>query len=175
MESTVKGTMKKTLMGILFFILVAAGSWLSNALPVANLVRGETNTPVFTPQATIPNVWPYQSNNIVNNKAVYDIVFRTGSTGVVKSLEITFPQGTNIVNAVLMEESGIGPGSGSITGQKLTFTITSPVSVPSGTTIRLEIGNINNPVVPSNSLAVQITTKDSIGNLIDNGVQQPTQ
>ena len=158
--------MVKNKIGIFVIVIIAAGTiWLPNV----NLVRAETNTPVFTPQATIPDVWPYQSNNIVNNKALYDIIFRTGSTGIVKNMELTFPTGSNIVKAVLLEESGIGPGSISISGQKLTYTVTSPVSIPSGTTIRAEVGNINNPVVPSNSLTIQVITRDAAGTVIDNG------
>jgi LysM repeat protein len=51
----------------------------------------------------------------------------------------------------------------------LTYSITSPVNVPSSTTIRLEVGNINNPIAASNSLSVQVTTKDTVGNVIDLG------
>jgi hypothetical protein len=124
---------------------------------------------VFTPPASLPSVWPLQSNNIVNTKAVYDILFRTGSTGVVKTIELIFPTGTNIVGGVLLEESGVGPGLLSISGQKLTYSVIGPVSIPSGTTIRLEVGNINNPLLTGTSLAVQVTTKDAVGNVIDSG------
>jgi hypothetical protein len=87
--------MGKNSIGILAFIMFTTGTlWQFNLIPDVNLVRAQTNTPVFTPQAALPSVWPLQSNNIVNTKVVYDIIFRTGSTGIVKNIELTFPLGT---------------------------------------------------------------------------------
>ena len=62
----------------------------------------------------------------------------------------------------------MGTGSTSKNGQTLIYTVTSPVNVPAGVYIRLEVWNIINP--PSlGGLSVQVTTKTSGGATIDSG------
>ena len=62
---------------------------------------------VFTPQAVSSGVLALQSNNIVNTRTAYDILFRTASAGVIKSVAMTFPQGTTLSSRVV-EVSGVG-------------------------------------------------------------------
>ena len=81
---------------------------------------------------------------------------------------MAFPQGTTLSSRVV-EVSGVGPGSFAISGQTLTYTIATPVNVPTNTLLRFEVWNINNPVTPASGLTVQVATKDSGGGTIDSG------
>ncbi|MPZ08121.1 MAG: hypothetical protein GEU26_17185 [Nitrososphaeraceae archaeon] len=113
-----------------------------------------------------------QTNNIVSARSYYDIMFRTSTSGVIKTVEMDFPPGTYVGAALLVEAIGIGPGkishSGTTaTGQTITYTVDNAVNIPAFTKIRIQLANINNPPEPSNSLTVSITTKNSAGNIID--------
>jgi hypothetical protein len=159
--------MKKSF--VLFLIVVQITS-SAGLLPFLNQVTADTSAPVLTPQQ--PRIAPTQvmvltSNNIVNAKANYDILFKTGVTGIIKSIQLTFPAGTNIANAIILEASGLPPGTLSVAGQTGTYTITNTISTPPGTAVRLEIGNIINPPNPSNAHSIKVITKDSVGNPID--------
>ena len=162
--------MKKSMIRFFILTMLAGVTFLlSSGIFVTNPVRGETNTPVTTPQITQPGIRAVQSNNIVNTQTLYDIIFRTTSAGIIKNIELTFPTGSNLNSAVLLEVSGVGSGLASISGQKLTYAITSAVSVPAAATIRLEVGNIVNPILPNNALTVQVITKNTAGAIIDSG------
>jgi hypothetical protein len=52
-------------------------------------------------------------------------------------------------------------------GEVFTYTVTNAVNVPALTNIRIQISNINNPVTPSGSLTVSITTRHPSNVVID--------
>ena len=68
---------------------------------------------------------------------------RTSTTGLIKTVQMTFPAGTFVGIILLDEAVGIGHGtiaSGTIASSPtLTYTVTSPVNIPAGTKIRLEL------------------------------------
>lgn len=79
-----------------------------------------------------------------------------------------FPAGTSVGSALLVEATGIGPGTVSASaGEVLTYTVTNAVNVPANTIIRIQMSNINNPPNPSASLTVGITTRDAANTPID--------
>jgi hypothetical protein len=122
----------------------------------------------FTTQAALGSVTARPTNNIVTTNSFYDIVFTTATAGAIKTIEVTFPAGTTIPSALVNEVEGIGPGSASKTGPTtITYTVANAVNVPAGTRIRLEITNINNPVNPSASYTVMVTTKNAANTPID--------
>jgi hypothetical protein len=97
-------------------------------------------------------------HNIVNTKTVYDILFRTSTSGVIKKITLRFPAGFSLGSALLLEVAGIGPGtiaaSGFVsTGQTLTYIVTNAVNVPAHNQIRLEIAN---------TLLIQLLTTGSL-------------
>ena len=55
---------------------------------------------VITPQALSTGVGIVQSNNLVNTRTAYDIIFRTASAGTIGRFEVTFPSGTGIGAAI---------------------------------------------------------------------------
>ena len=123
----------------------------------------------FTTQAALSGVSARQTNNIVGVQSYYDVVFTTSTTGTIKFIDITFPAGTVIGAApLLVEREGIGAGTAaksSATG--IRYTVTSAVSVPAGTQIRLEFFNIVNPTLPSTGYKVTVTTRNAGGTAID--------
>jgi subtilisin len=112
------------------------------------------------------------TNNIVNTNSFYDVVFLTATSGVIKTIQVTFPAGTTIPSGAFFNEAeGIGPGTASKSGQTITYTVTNAVNVPAGTKIRLEFANINNPLSPSSNYKVTVTTRDSANAVIDGPTQ----
>ena len=101
------------------------------------------------------------SNNIVNTKTTYDIIFTTATTGTINEIHVTFP---SIIQppTTLIERVGIGPGILTVKGQEMVYAVSSPVNIPSGTTIRLEVGNIQNVNTPGNAYSVSVITKAGI-------------
>jgi hypothetical protein len=111
----------------------------------------------------------YPTNDIVNSRAWYQIIFTTGTTAPIKQVEVDFPSGTNIANAKLLDTAGLGPGIYTISGQTITYTVAPEVLVSANTELRLQFDNILNPSVPDANLTVGITTKDSAGSVVDSG------
>jgi subtilisin family serine protease len=101
-------------------------------------------------------IYATQTNNFVNIKSYYDIMFRTSTPGPIKKVDVSFPAGTYVGAANLIEAVGIGSGKisatgSSSTGQTLTYTTNSADNVATGTNIRLQFSNIVNP--PTHQLA----------------------
>lgn len=116
------------------------------------------------------------TNNIVNTRGTYDILFNTATTGTIKTITMSFPSGFDVSAATRwIERSGIGSGSlsssCSISGCDLKYTVSSPVSVPAGTTIRLEIPRIVNPNT-AGSFKVAISTEAQV--ILDGPTQSPS-
>jgi hypothetical protein len=123
----------------------------------------------FTTQAALSLTRSTQTSNVVDSKAYYDISFRTSTSGVIKFIRMSFPEGTYVGAALLIEATGIGPGtiSAGAGGNTLAYTVTNAVNVPANTNIRIQIANANNPSNPGESLTVSITTRDSTNAIID--------
>jgi prealbumin domain-containing protein len=126
----------------------------------------------FITQAALGSLTARPTNNIVDTKSFYDVVFLTGLTGAIKTIQVTFPAGTVVpTSAFFNEAEGIGPGTVSKSGQTITYTVTNAVSIPAGTKIRLEFANINNPANPSTSYQVTVTTRNAANGIIDGPTQ----
>jgi hypothetical protein len=108
-----------------------------------------------------------QSRDLVNSLVFYEVTFITSTTGAIEKIRMDFAAGTNINAAGVIEKVGIGGGTLLKSGSSLTYDVTTHVSIPAGTFIRLEIFGIKNPFNPSTSNTATITTRDNVGNLID--------
>ncbi|MGI0043558.1 MAG: hypothetical protein ACRD47_07590 [Nitrososphaeraceae archaeon] len=108
-----------------------------------------------------------QSNDLVNSLAFYEVTFITSTTGAIDKIRMDFPAGTGVGAAGIIERVGIGGGTLLKSGSSITYDLTTPVSIPAGTFIRLEMFGIKNPINPSTTFTADITTRDSGGNLID--------
>jgi hypothetical protein len=168
----IKQTASSHTQQVIISSLQSQSSYPSSSLLSAPSSSSSSTTPSIQDALSFPRAT--QSNNIVNTRAVYDILFRTSTAGAIKTITINFPPGFYLGSAVLLENVGIGAGniavSGSTTtttGQTLTYTVTNAANIPAFTIIRLEIANINNAVNPSSNYQVTITTRDPNGNMID--------
>jgi hypothetical protein len=105
-------------------------------------------------------------SNIVNEKSTYDIFLKPATTGDIKAIQMDFPPSFNLAEATkLIEREGIGPGSLSVSGTSLKYTVNNPTSVSAGAYIRLEIGKIK--ATSPGSFAVNIRTIHTQGTTID--------
>jgi hypothetical protein len=117
---------------------------------------------------SLTSVTVIPTNNIVNTRTTYDIFFKTATTGTIKIIHMTFPSGFDVSAATKpIETTGIGSGSLSApSSTTLIYTVSNPVSVPAGTTIRLEIGRVVNSNTAGN-FRVSIATENTIPTIID--------
>ncbi len=120
----------------------------------------------FTTQAPLLGPATFRSTDIVSSRAIYEIQFITTTTGVIDKIDITFPLGTVVAAAGIIERVGIGPGSLTKSGATVTLDVHTPVSIPAGTFIRLEMVDIGNPSLPAN-YKVSVTTRDPANVPID--------
>jgi hypothetical protein len=151
--------------------LVETDSSQTNTGPTALSLDGGGNE--FTTQAALSSVTVKPSNNIVNTRAFYDITFTTSSSGSIHKIIIDFPTGTGIgVDNLLVDTSGIGPGTAAKTGPlQITYTVANPTLIPPGRTIKLELSTIENPPNPGPSKEIMVTTKRPAGTTIDGPTQ----
>ncbi|MDW0231250.1 MAG: hypothetical protein QOA62_04355, partial [Nitrososphaeraceae archaeon] len=128
-----------------------------------------------TAAGTLTSVSFVPSSNLATMMSTYDISFRTGTTGTIKTIEILFPDGQFDVTSATryLERSGIHSGSISLTNNPatdsinsiITYTVNNPESIPAGTFIRLEIPRIIANV--AGNFQATITTKNTDGGIID--------
>ena len=105
------------------------------------------------------------TSNIINEMATYNFLFKTATTGTIKTIEINFPSSFNLANIRLIERDGIGSGTLSFSGSTIRYTVGGSESIPVGTNIRLEIARIIATV--EGSFSVSIKTLNSQGGTID--------
>ena len=96
-------------------------------------------------------------DNLFIIKTYYIIAFTTATAGAIRDIEVTFPSGFNVASAKLLEVQGIGAGSLSVSGQVVKYTVSSVVSIPASTAIKISLADITNAATTSNQVAV--TTK----------------
>jgi hypothetical protein len=124
----------------------------------------------FTTQAALQIPRTLQSTDLVNSLAFYEVTFITSTAGAIDKIRMDFPAGTNVAAAGVIERIGIGGGTLLKSGSSITYDVTTPVNIPAGTFIRLEMSGIKNPansLNEVNSFTATITTRNSGGNLID--------
>src|SRR5437773_7942048 len=136
----------------------------------------QVNSPQLLPLAygagALSNVFALPSNNLYKGTGFYNVGFTTATSGTIKTIEITFPAGFSVAGAKLIQSVGMGPGSISISGQVIKYTITTAVSVTAPKAMMIMIGNVVNPAVTSNQ--VSITTKTAAAVIIDGPTNSAT-
>jgi hypothetical protein len=116
--------------------------------------------------AALSNLVSQPTNDIVTIKASYEILFTTATTGLIKTITIAFPSGF-VLSPILIERSGIGAGTLSVTGTTITYTVSGiPSIVLSKTPVRLELAQITQRSIPG-PYQITITTKGPSGAIID--------
>lgn len=156
-----KKTFKRFFKTSLVLVLIVFAFTMSSPSSFLHLKHAEA-------AGTLTGVRIIPMSNVVNERATYDFFFTTATTGTIKIIQMSFPSSFDVSAATkLIERSGIGSGSLSAqSSTNLIYTVTSPVSVPAGTTIRLEIGRVVNSNTAGN-FKVIISTFNTGNNNID--------
>ena len=151
---------------------VLATSMLSVAFQLPQLVQETIGLQPAYGAGAMTNVFVMPSDNVFRSESYYVVAFTTATTGTLKTITMTFPSGFVLTNAKLIEVQNIGAGSIGISGQTITYTVNSAVSVPAGTAIKIMIGKIVNAATTSNTVAV--TTKNATPATIDGPTNSAT-
>ncbi len=119
--------------------------------------------------ATLTQMSVTLSNNLHSASNVsWTSSFTTVTTGTVTTVVLAFSPEINVASSTLGTVSGIGSGSIGISGQNVTYTVTSPVSISSGTVITIPLNNIGNPSSLGN-YRVSMSTTTGLGALDSGG------
>jgi hypothetical protein len=157
-NSTASDRIVKTSLSLILIVLVFS---MAPTYSYFSFIKSAMAAGVLTGVNVVP------SSNLVNMRSDYNIFFTTASAGTIKTIEMNFGSDFNIDSATrLIERSGIGSGTLSVSGSVLNYTVSSPEVIPAGTPIRLEIGRII-PNSVGDNLKLTITTKRTSGQIID--------
>ncbi len=98
------------------------------------------------------------SNNLPSaTGTTWTSIFTTTTSGTITSVKLTFDTGVNVSSASLGTVIGIGAGTISVSGQSVTYAVTSPALISSGTTITIPLSGIGNPSSTGNYKVAMIT------------------
>jgi hypothetical protein len=140
--------------------LVLGAAAIGAALVVTALPAGAS---------TLTNMsWTVSNNQVSATGVSYAYSFKTATAGTIKT--ITFAvSGSGLGGTPSITRAyGIGAGSVGRSGQTITYTVTSPVSVQAGIPIYIELGGLTNSST-TGSYTTTITTLTSTPSTIDNG------
>lgn len=117
--------------------------------------------------------WSLSNNQIGATGVSYSYAFTTATAGAIKT--ITFAvSGSGLAGTPTINRNyGIGAGTVARSGQTITYTVTSAVSVPAGIPIYLEFGGLTNSSTVGN-YTTTITSQTSAPATIDTGTS-PTE
>lgn len=112
--------------------------------------------------------WAVSNNQVGATGVSYSFSFTTATTGTIKT--ITFAvSGSGLAGTPTINRAfGIGAGTISRSGQTITYTVTSAVSVSAGIPIYIEVGGLTNTST-AGSYTTTITTQTALPATIDSG------
>jgi len=148
MYDILKASFKDARRVLLILVVASLVPSIAFLSPTSSILPSAYAAGVLTGISVMP------SDQTVVQQSYYTVQFTTATTGIIHTIKVTYPAGFVMGGTKLIEVSGIGGGSLSISGQTLTYTIASPVSVPAGKQIKLMFGNIKNGATTSNTVAI---------------------
>jgi hypothetical protein len=120
-------------------------------------------------QAFAANVATNVGNSEAFANTLYVVKVNPSISGTIAHIVITFPAGTGISSTRVYNIQNIGAGHLSFPNSNtLSYDVTTPASVASGTQIVLLLGGISNPSI-SGIVPVSFSITDSGNNIIDSG------
>lgn len=135
-------------------------------------VAGTTFIGVGTAQAaSLTNTtWSVSNNQVSATGVTYTFELTTATTGIIGSVKATVPSGTAGTVAV-GTVYGLGAGTASLSGTTLTYAVTTPASVASGTPLYIEFTGLTNTST-AGSYTSTVSTYDNSATpaLIDSAV-----
>jgi hypothetical protein len=119
--------------------------------------------------ATLTNMSWSVSNNQVGATAVrYSYSFTAATTGTIKTITLAVSGAGLAGTPTISRNYGIGAGTVARSGQTITYTVTSAISVTAGTPIYIELTGLTNTST-AGSYTTLITTQTSVPATIDSG------
>src|SRR5262249_11116527 len=118
--------------------------------------------------ATLTNIsWSVSNNQAGATRVTYSYSFTTATTGTIKTITFVVSGSGLAGTPTISRNYGIGAGSVTRSGQTITYTVTSAVSVSSGIPIYIAFGGLTNPAI--GTYTTTITTQTSAPATIDTG------
>ncbi len=119
--------------------------------------------------ATLTNMSWSVSNNQVGATAVkYSYSFTAATTGTIKTITLAVSGSGLAGTPAISRNYGIGAGTVARSGQTITYTVTTAISVTAGTPIYIELTGLTNTST-AGSYTTLITTQTSVPATIDSG------
>lgn len=148
-------------------------AWKASAIPLAllmglvSVVGGWVVLPVAPAGAAALTSasWSVSNNQAAATGVSYTYSFRTATSGSVKSIVMVVSGSGLAGTPSIVKTYGIGAGSVSRSGQTITYTVTSAVTVAAGIPIYLELSGLTNPA--TGSYTTDISTRTSAPATID--------
>ena len=117
--------------------------------------------------AALTNVnWSVSNNQVSATNVTYSYSFKTATTGIIGKITFTVSGAGLAGTPAINKNYGIGAGTVARSGQTITYTVTSPVSVSSGIPIYIEFTGLSNSST-AGSYTTSITTQTSVSVTID--------
>jgi hypothetical protein len=122
--------------------------------------------PVSAASLTNPQ-WSVSNTQTGATSVTYAYNFTTATTGIIASITFTVPA-TTAGTPAIAQNFGIGAGTvGAISGNTITYAVTAPASVASGTPIYVEFSGLTNTGTAGVATGSTITTQTSVPAAID--------
>ncbi len=112
--------------------------------------------------------WSVSNNQIGATAVSYSYSFTTATAGTIKTITFAVSGSGLAGTPTIGRNFGIGAGTVSRSGQTITYTVTSPVSVSAGVPVYLEFAGLANSSTAT-SYTTTITTQTSAPATIDSG------
>ncbi len=117
--------------------------------------------------ATLTDVsWSTSKAHPGDTAVRYTWSFTTATTGTVASVTFSVPTGTAGASLTVVDNYGIGAGTAALSGTTVTYTVTTPASIASGTPILLAIDGFTNTAT-TGTYNSTVTTRDGVPATID--------
>ena len=117
--------------------------------------------------ATLTNVsWSVSNNQVAATGVSYSYSFTAATTGTIKTITMVVSGAGLAGTPAIAKNFGVGAGSVARSGQTITYTVTSAVSVSAGTPIYLELSGLTNSSTAAAYTTV-VTTQTAASATID--------
>jgi hypothetical protein len=112
--------------------------------------------------------WTVSNNQVGATAVSYAYSFKTATTGTIKSITFAVSGSGLAGTPTITRNYGIGAGTVARSGQTITYTVTTAVSVAAGIPIYIEFGGLTNSST-AGSYTTTITTQTAVPATIDTG------
>jgi hypothetical protein len=147
-----------------------AANWRSTLVLLAAVAATWLVLPVSSASAGTPtNIsWTVSNNQVGATAVTYSYSFTAATTGTIKTITFAVSGAGLAGTPTINRNYGIPAGTVARSGQTITYTVTTPISVTAGTPIYLAFSGLTNTATTGN-YTTTITTQTSAPATIDTG------